>query len=123
MKITKKATNTEFNEALEFYLDKHLISHVERLVGEDDSVSLSIEVGKMSRHHHKGDVFRAEATLFVDGTTLRAEAERDDLHVAIDGTREELVRELTKLRKKRFSLIKRGGHKIKNFLKGFNADR
>ena len=85
MRISKKATNVQLSEAIEDYLEKHLISHLERFVDKsDESASLSIEVGRTTRHHHKGDIFRAEVNLHVAGRNLRAESERNDLYVAID---------------------------------------
>ncbi len=119
MKLTKKATNFQFTEAVEEYLEKHLITPLQRFIDKnDESTALSIEVGKTTQHHNKGDVFRAEANLHVAGRVLRAESEREDLHAAIDEVREELVRELTSFKKKRFDLLKRGGQKIKDFLRG-----
>ncbi len=124
MKFYTKATNIKLTPAIEEYLDKHLVAHLGRFVKrDDDSVSLSIEVGKTTRHHHKGEVFRAEVNLHIAGRDLRAEAERDDLHAAIDKVKDEITRELTSYRKKTFHLLKRGGQKIKNFLKGFGRER
>ena len=122
MKILKKATNIQFTEAVEEYLAKHLIAHIERLVDKgDESATLALEVGKTTRHHHKGDVFRAEANLHIKGVNLRAESERNDLHAAIDEVRDEIVRELTANKKKRFNLLKRGGQKLKNLLRGITG--
>lgn len=122
MKILKKATNMQFTEAIEEYLEKHLIVHVARLVDKnDESATLSLEVGKTTRHHNKGDVFRAEANLHISGSNLRAEAERDDLYAAIDEVRDEMVRELTKNKKRRFDLLKRGGQKLKDLMRGITG--
>ena len=123
MKILKKATNIEFTPAIDEYLAKHLIAHIERLVDtKDESATVALEVGKTSRHHNKGDVFRAEVNLHISGSNLRAEAERDDLHMAIDEVREEIVRELTKNKKRRFDLLKRGGQKLKDLMRGISGN-
>jgi len=124
MKIAKKATNIQFTEAIEEYIERHLIQPVSKLIDpNDESAALSIEVGKTTRHHNKGDVFRAEANLHIAGRDLRAEEEREDLHSAIDKVRDELVRELTSFKKKRFDLVRRGGQRVKEFLRGFRNGR
>ena len=123
MKVNTKATNIGLTEAIEEYLEKHLILPVGRFVDTtDESAALGIEVGKTTRHHHKGEIFRAEANLHVAGRNLRAESEREDLHAAIDDARDELVRELTSYKKRKLGLLRRGGQKIKNFLKRFRNE-
>jgi ribosome-associated translation inhibitor RaiA len=52
------------------------------------------------------------------GKNLRAVSEMDQLFASIDIAKDEMVRELQSNKDKRVSLIRRGGAKIKNLIKG-----
>ena len=61
---------------------------------------IRVEVGKSTAHHHKGDVFYAEANLKMGSEFFRATAEHEDLHAAVNVVREELERQLHKAKTK-----------------------
>jgi ribosomal subunit interface protein len=99
------------------YLYKKL-EHLEKFLNPaDESVLCEVELGKTSRHHKNGDVFRTEINLHIAGKNLRAESEMDELFASIDKAKDEMVRELELNKDKKISLLKRGGAKIKNILK------
>lgn len=111
-----KATNMELTAAISDYLDKKL-SNLEKFVKSSIESIARIEVGKTTKHHAKGDVFRAEVNLEIDGAKFRAEAEADDLYKAIDMVRDEITHEVTRASKKKKHLLKRGNQKIKKMIK------
>lgn len=91
MNIQLLASNIELTDAIR--------AHVQEKLGGldkyfDHIISARVEVGKTTNHHHKGEVFRAEANLDVPGTVIRAEAVADDLYKAINETKDILKREL-----------------------------
>ena len=101
------------------YLYKKL-AHLEKFLNPaDQSVLCDIELGKISRHHKSGDVFRTEINLHLAGKNLRAVSEMAELFASIDVAKDEMVRELESYKDKKVSLLKRGGAKIKNLLKNF----
>lgn len=107
MTIDIKGLNMELTEAIKAYATDKL-SSVEKLTAEFGSATLAhIEVGKTSNHHNKGPIFRAEINLDIPGTLLRAEAEREDLYVAIDAAVAELKRQIVD-NKGRHSDLNRG---------------
>ncbi len=118
MQITIKATNIELTEAIRDYVNKkfNLVSKFVRK--SDESVLCRVEVGKITQHHKKGEVFRAEGRLHVDGKELYATSEKEDLYAAIDDVKDELVRVLTSTKEKKMDMIRKGGARIKNMLKG-----
>lgn len=60
-----------------------------------------VEVGVTSKHHQKGNIYRAEVNLEVPQKgILRAEAEKEDLYVAVNEVKEELQRQLKKFKEK-----------------------
>lgn len=58
------------------------------------SVIGEVEVGKVTRHHKKGDVFRAEIHVRLPGKLVYAEAEKSDLYVAINAAKKEAERQI-----------------------------
>lgn len=113
----------EITSAIGDYLNKKL-EHINKFIDpNDESAICDIELGKTTKHHNKGDLFRAEINLHIKGKNLRAVSETDDLYASIDEIKDEMTRELLSNKDRKVSLIKRGGAKIKNVLKGiFNKD-
>lgn len=79
----------------------------------------AVEIGKTTDHHRKGFVFRAEINFTAGPVALRSEAVHEDLYAAIDAAKDEMDRELRRHKGKHIDLLKRGGAKIKEFLRGW----
>jgi len=58
------------------------------------------EVGKVTCHHQKGNIFRSEVQIKILGRIFRAEAERDNLKAAIAEVKDELQVQLKKYKGK-----------------------
>ena len=118
MKINIKGTNIELTPPIRAYLEDKLNS-LARLVDQHDTEAiLQAEVGKDSRHHKHGEVFRAEINLHLPGRDLRAESFNDDLYAAIDLVKDEIVNEFKSFRAKRSTVVRRGARALKNLIKG-----
>lgn len=118
MKINEKGVNMDITSDIRDYLYKKL-EHVEKFLNPaDQSTMCDVELGKISNHHNKGDVFRTEINLHIAGKNLRAESEMDDLFASIDIAKDEIIREIQTNKDKKVSMMKRGGAKIKNMIKG-----
>ncbi len=118
MKISIKATNVKLTPDIEKYIDEKIGSLIKFLGSADnEEIEAKVEVGKITKHHQKGDVFRAEINLNLLGDLLRSEAEEWDLHAAIDAAKDELQEEIKKYKGKRFSLYKRGARVAKKLLR------
>lgn len=118
MDIKIKATNITLTPDISDYLDKRLKSFEKYINPEDTSVLLSVEVGKTTIGQQSGDIFRAEINLHISGKDFRSESEQGTLYNAIDEAREEMTRELRRHKRKRLHLMRRGGAKIKEFVRG-----
>jgi len=122
MKINIKATNIELDDALRIWV-KEKIGELEKFLGvfgSDDpfiggkeKVEAWVEIGKTTRHHLKGDVFRAEVQLYLPKKSLRAEAIDMDLRVAINTTKDELQREIKKYKGKRLARARKSARREK----------
>ena len=117
MRINEKGTNMQITGEIKNYLYKKL-EHLEKFIDPTyESVLCDVELGKISRHHKNGDVFRTEINLHIAGNNLRAEAEKDELFSSIDVAKDEMVRELKANKDKKVSQLKQGGAKIKKLVK------
>ena len=123
MRINEKGVNMQITAEIKDYLYKKL-EHVEKFLNPaDQSILCDVELGKISNHHNKGDVFRTEINLHIAGKNLRAESEMDDLFASIDIAKDEIVREIQTNKDRKVSMMKRGGARIKNMIKGlFNSN-
>ena len=117
MNINIKTSNISLTEAISDYTTKRLES-VKQLLAADPTVRCEVELGRTSNHHKNGDIFRAEIHITGKDKDFYASAEEADLYKAIDMMRDEILREVRSEKSKKISLIRRGGAKIKNILKG-----
>ncbi len=118
MKINAKGTNMKLTSDIKDYLLKKIESLQKFLSKTDETILFDVEIGKISKHHKNGDVFRTEINLRIAGRNLRAESEMDDIFASIDMAKDEMARELKTNKEKKVSLLKKGGAKIKNLVKG-----
>ena len=118
MHINVKATNTTLTPAISDYIEKRLNSLEHFIDADPGSVMCDVEVGKTTRHHHSGDVFRAEFNLNIAGKYFRAVAEEGTLYSAIDVAHAELQSELQRNKRKGHDLMKRGGAVLKALMRG-----
>lgn len=114
MRVSIKGTNIDLSPAIRDYIDKKLVRTTEKFLGRDmEMITLDIEIGKTTRHHHTGKIFRAETNLSVGKELLRAEAIGENLNEAIDLVEAELEREIKKFKEKRRSTMLKSARVIK----------
>ncbi len=103
MRIVIKATNLDLTPPLKAYIDKKIGSLQKYLVRfeEEAEVKVEVEVARTTKHHHKGNVFYAEANARLLDTILRAEESAPDIRKAIDVVRQTLEREISKYKEKK----------------------
>jgi len=116
MQIEIKCTGIELTDALRSYVEGKL-GRLGKFVHGKDAFLVTVELGKTTAHHHKGEVFRAEANMKLDGALLRAEATANDLYAAIDLLKEEANREIVNRKTKRESLARRGARSLKSLFR------
>ena len=115
MNISLKGTNIKLNQSIRDYLNEKIVRLAEKLIKKSDElIKLDLEVGRITRHHRHGKVFRAEANLTIGSRNLYADAVGEDLYEAIDLLEEELEREIKKFKTKRVALERKGARTIKN---------
>lgn len=119
MKINLKGTGIVLTDAITDYATKK-IGALEKFVDRKlDGVIFRVEVGKTTKHHKGGDVFKAEVNVVGGGLDIYAVAEAEDLYAAIDLVETDVQRELVQGKTRRLKLLRRGQRAIKNLIKDF----
>ncbi len=98
MNINIKATQVDLTPALKEYVEEKfgsLAKFLKRWEAESP-VEVWVEVARTTRHHHKGEVFRAEGDVKVPGYIFRATEEDSDIRSAVDRVRDKLQAEIVK---------------------------
>src|SRR3989344_3929000 len=102
MELHVKATQLDLTPSINTYL-KDKIGSLAKFLKEWDKEGVAevwVEIGRTTKHHHKGPVFRAEADIHLPKKVLRAEHEDWDVRIAIDKVREKLHREISTYKEK-----------------------
>lgn len=84
----------------------------------DQQILAEVEVGLDSKHHQKGDVYRAEANVSVDGAVYRAAVKAETITAALDNLKDEISKVIRRSQSKKDALYKRGGRMIKKLFTG-----
>jgi putative sigma-54 modulation protein len=113
MKLTLKWTNLEPKSKIKNYLIEKVNSLDHFIKYIDTAVEAWAEIGRETRHHKKGNVWRAEIQIHLPGNTARAEAVKDNIFKAINEAIDELQRELKQYKGKKRAKHKRARRKIK----------
>lgn len=111
----KASGDIELTDALRTLVEQKL-GTLEKFIGDETDVSCDVELEKMTASQ-SGNIFRAEANLFLKGKMHRSEATTDQIEKSIDEVREELYRELDQANEKSKTLLKRGGAMFKDMLR------
>ncbi len=94
MRITGiQAKNIELTDAIKAYAEEKVMS-LSKFTERYSPCDVTIEVGKTTNHHNKGEIYRAEVNMTIPGDLIRAERERDNLYAAIDEVKDDLKRQL-----------------------------
>ena len=119
MRHNIKTSDFVMTPAIKEYVEKR-VNHLDKFVSPDQKElpMCYVEIGKTTNHHKNGELFKAEFTVHIGGSALRAETEEEDLYAALDEITEAMTEELKSFKNKKASLLKRGGKKIKELLKG-----
>lgn len=120
MHIKIQATDMKLTREIDDYIRKR-IGTISRFLGNEDAMAMAeVEVGRITYHHKRGEVFKAEANLDMPGKQFRATAEAEDLYTAIDEVRQELEREVVSAKDKERTLFRRGAAMLKDIGKGLD---
>jgi ribosome-associated translation inhibitor RaiA len=86
----------------------------------DKQVLAEVEIGLISKHHKKGDVYRGEINVSSGGNLYRAVAKRTSVSEVVDELKDEIGKVIKRKTTKRDSLFKKGGRLFKKMLRRDN---
>ncbi|MBU6431242.1 MAG: ribosome-associated translation inhibitor RaiA [Patescibacteria group bacterium] len=118
MNINIKTSNIELTDVIRDYFNKKAEAFEKLIDKKDESAALNGILSRLTRHHQKGDIFKAEMNLHISGKVFHASSEREDLFAAIDLVKDEILGELRSHKERKIGLIKRSGGKVKRFIRG-----
>lgn len=118
MNIAIKMLNKmELTDAIKSYVEKKL-KGLERIITSlKEEPTIFVEIGKTSKRHKSGDIFKAEVRTTLCGISLYATSLQSDLYAAIDDVKDEIEAEAEKLKAKKQTIQKKGGQKLKKLIK------
>ncbi len=119
--INIKSKNFEMTPEIAEYINSK-ISSVEKFlqIGHEESILVEVEV-EQSKHHKKGEVYRAEANVSVKGKLFRGDSTDYDIRTAIDNVRDQIDEQIKKKKTKKFEMYEKGSRLIKNILRKNNG--
>jgi len=122
MQIILKEKNMEIPTSVHDHATSKLAG-IEKFIPHKDSqeVLAEIELGRRSRRHRKGDVYRAEINLTIDGILHRSVSRKSDLIEAFDAACSGIERQVRRGKKKSDSLMRRGARRAKEMLRDFRG--
>lgn len=124
MNIKIRSINFEITPAIDDYVTKKISSLEKFLDRRDGEVICEVEIGRTTKHHNSGDIFKAEINLNEPGSKqVYAVAEEEDLYTAIDIVRDEAERAIVSRKTKSDTLFRRGASQIKDLIKRINFKR
>ena len=98
MKINTRTKDLDLTPSIRTYIDQKIgsLSRFVKSFDKEGLVEIWLEISRTTKHHRRGNVYRAEADLHLPGKILRAESENWDMRVAIDEIKDKLQREIKK---------------------------
>ncbi|KKW18266.1 MAG: hypothetical protein UY61_C0087G0004 [Candidatus Adlerbacteria bacterium GW2011_GWC1_50_9] len=115
MKI--KSTGFALMPSLETLAAQKILKPLEKRVGQELPVDtvVDVEFAKTTRHHLEGKIWKCEVNFPMPGErrTIYVEALAESLEAAIDGAKDELERQISAQKGKRFSKFLRAARSVK----------
>ncbi len=102
MKITIESTGLELTPSIKTYIETKLtpLSRIIKRFETKGEITTFVEVGRSTKHHKHGDVFRASIDIEVPGKKLFAENESPNLRTAIDMVKNKVKDDIQKYKEK-----------------------
>lgn len=109
MKINIESTGIDLTPSIKTYIESKLtpLGKIIKRFEAKGEITAFIEVGRSTKHHKHGDVFRASLDIELPGKKLFAENENIDLRTAVDEIKNKIKDDLQKFKEKTVDQDKR----------------
>ncbi len=113
-----KCTGLELSDEMRAYVEKNL-AHSQKFLSTDPAAHIDIELQYLPEG--RSGKYRVEFTVLFAGVLHRVERWGGTLHEALDLAGEELAGELRRAKQKRLHVMRRGAHRVKEYLRGWRG--
>lgn len=113
-----KAKNMDLTPAITDHINDR-VNLINKFINDLDAM-VQVEVGRTSKHHNKGDVFRAEFNLKTGGRKFYSFSEKADLYIAINDAKDQLLSAIKNKKDRKITLFKRGAKSVKKMIQGIS---
>src|SRR3989344_81882 len=120
MRYQIRYTRVENTPSIQEYIESKLVDALNKAAAKSDaseSWQFTIEVGRDTLHHKKGDVWFAEVNGATHYGAIRARSEGGNIHEAIDLTEGELKSVLSKSKGRIFARSLRAARRAKKMMR------
>ncbi len=117
--INIKSINLDLNNSIRRYINNRLDTIIKKFTNNKPT-TCDVFLEKTTNHHNKGDLYKAEIKMNIDGKNFVVLSQKEDLYKAIDDVKEQLVRRITDTKEKKKTLFKRGATSVKKMIKGIS---
>lgn len=122
MEIKIKATGLDLTNDLRDFVNEKIKATTEKFFkGKGSSkilggVLLEIDLARTTKHHGEGRIWKCEINLSIPkvSTPIRIEVISEDIKISINKSKQELERELRKLKTKRIAQFRKAARYLKN---------
>lgn len=114
--LTIKTTEWQMSPEIQAHLDEKLLA-IEKLLPDPDADTVRCDVELSHVGDKTGNEWRVEMNLLLGKELLRSEARAESMQAAIDIVKDEMHRQLERMKRRRSSLLKRGGARLKDLLR------
>jgi ribosomal subunit interface protein len=113
-----KTKNLDLTPKITNYIHEKL-NVIEKFISSegDKEILAKIDIGLRSRHHQKGDVYKAEANVNHEGKSYNATALGSTIEEAVDKLRDEIGRVIKRKKNKNIDIGRAGGRLFKKILR------
>jgi len=100
MQIKIKGTKIELTPEVQDYVQKK-VDMLDKYLGDIKVLNCDVELELTTKHHNKGDIYRAEINLELPGEVLWVEKTDNELDKAIDKVKDLAAQSIKKYKEKR----------------------
>lgn len=111
-----KGTHYDITTETRVYIEEKIAQFSKLIRVNEDAVTCDVEVEREMTGVH-GNVWRVEINVRAAGDFYRTEAKGETINAAVDEAKDEMMRVLRRSKRKGDSLLRRGGAKLKEWLR------
>lgn len=113
-----KTTNLDLTPEVSLQVHEKL-SVIEKYLGteSDKEILAEVELGLISKHHKKGDVYRGEINVSSDGNLYRAVSKKSSITEMLDDLKDQIGKVVKRKVNRKDSLFRKGGRLFKKMLR------